>query len=285
MVLAELGGKLCDSLRKLHSSQGHVNQEMLNTLLSEVSRALIESNVNVKLVMKLRDNIKKKVSSLLEDTENPNVSHLVQKVVVEELMALLTLDASPYKLKRGKPNVILLFVGLQGAGKTTFIAKYANYYQCHGWKTAMVCADTFRAGAFDQLKQNVTKLRVPFYGSYTVPDPVVIAKQGVKQFISSKYQVMIVDTSDHHKQEAALFEEMQEIAGAVKPDTTIFVMDVTQGQAVYDQALGSHDAVDVSAVIVTKLDGHAKGGVVHKMGKSGMMKGRLADQKKIAAQM
>ena len=259
MVLAELGGKLRESLRKLHSSQGTVDQEQLNTLLSEVSRALIESDVNVKLVMQLRDNIKTKVSSLLEDSDNPNVSRIVQKAVVDELTALLTPPATPYKLKRNKPNVVL-FLGLQGSGKTTSIAKFANYYQRRGWKTAMVCADTFRAGAFDQLKQNATKLRVPFYGSYTEADPVTIAEQGVKQFTKSKYEVIIVDTSGRHKQESALFEEMQEIAAAIRPDNTIFVMDATQGQAVYDQALGFHDAVDVGAVIVTKLDGHAKGG-------------------------
>ena len=259
MVLAELGGKLRESLRKLHSSQGTVDQEQLNALLSDVSRALIESDVNVKLVMQVRENIKQKVSSLLEDSDNPNVSRMVQKAVVDELTALLTPSTNPYKLKRGKPNVIL-FVGLQGAGKTTSIAKFANYYQRRGYKTAMVCADTFRAGAFDQLKQNATKLRVPFYGSYTEADPVAIAEQGVKQFIKGKYEVIIVDTSGRHKQEAALFEEMQEIAAAIQPDNTIFVMDATQGQAVYDQALGFHDAVDVGAVIVTKLDGHAKGG-------------------------
>lgn len=257
MVLAELGGKLRESLRKLHSSQGTVDQEQLNALLSDVSRALIESDVNVKLVMQVRENIKQKVTSLIEDVDNPNVSRMVQKAVVDELTALLTPSTNPYKLKRGKPNVIL-FVGLQGAGKTTSIAKFANYYQRRGYKTAMVCADTFRAGAFDQLKQNATKLRVPFYGSYTEADPVAIAEQGVKQFVKGKYEVIIVDTSGRHKQEAALFEEMQEIAAAIQPDNTIFVMDATQGQAVYDQALGFHDAVDVGAVIVTKLDGHAK---------------------------
>ena len=123
-----------------------------------------------------------------------------------------------------------------------------------------VCADTFRAGAFDQLKQNATKLRVPFYGSYTEADPVVIAEDGVNQFIKDRYEVIIVDTSGRHKQEAALFEEMREISAAVQPDNTVLVMDATQGQAIYDQALAFHNAVDVGSVIVTKLDGHAKGG-------------------------
>merc|ERR1719491_177667 len=192
---------------------------------------------------------------------------MVQRVVVDELTSMLapasggekTKTNKPYNMKRGKPNVIL-FVGLQGAGKTTSIAKYAHYYQRRGWKTAMVCADTFRAGAFDQLKQNATKLRVPFYGSYTEADPVVIAEEGVEQFVSEKYEIIIVDTSGRHKQEGALFEEMQEISAAIRPDNTVFVMDATQGQAVYDQALGFREAVDVGSVIVTKLDGHAKGG-------------------------
>jgi signal recognition particle subunit SRP54 len=96
----------------------------------------------------------------------------------------------------------------------------------------MVCADTFRAGAFDQLKQNATKLRVPFYGSYTVADPISIAEEGVEHFLKEKYEVIIVDTSGRHKQESALFDEMREINAAVRADNIVFVMDATQGQAV-----------------------------------------------------
>lgn len=172
MVLAELGGKLRDSLRKLQGATG-IDSATLNALLSEISRALIESDVNVTLVMKLRDNIQTRVGDLVKKEEESsggksttNVNKLVQKAVIDELTALLTPEkAKAYKMRKNKPNVIL-FVGLQGAGKTTSIAKFANFYQRKGWKTAMVCADTFRAGAFDQLKQNATKLRVPFYGSY-----------------------------------------------------------------------------------------------------------------------
>jgi signal recognition particle subunit SRP54 len=270
MVLAELGGKLRDSLRKLQSAstQG-VTEKEVDALLSDVARALIESDVNVKLVMQLRASIKGKVEDLLDDDDEkqPNVraqrdlAKTIQRAVVDELVALLspTYAQKAYTMRKGKPNVVL-FVGLQGAGKTTSIAKFAHYYQRRGWKTAMVCADTFRAGAFDQLKQNATKLRVPFYGSYTEADPVVIAEDGVRQFVKDRYEVIIVDTSGRHKQESALFDEMQEISEAVRPDNTVLVMDATQGQAVYDQALAFHSAVDVGAVIVTKLDGHAKGG-------------------------
>lgn len=162
-------------------------------------------------------------------------------------------------MKRNKPNVIM-FVGLQGAGKTTTIGKFANFYQRKGWRTAMVCADTFRAGAFDQLKQNATKLRVPFYGSYTEADPVRIAEEGVEQFRKENFEVIIVDTSGRHRQESALFDEMQEIQTAVRPDNIVFVMDATQGQAVSDQATSFKEAVPIGSVIITKLDGHAKGG-------------------------
>jgi signal recognition particle subunit SRP54 len=106
-------------------------------------------------------------------------------------------------------------VGLQGAGKTTTCTKYAYYYKKKGWKTALVCADTFRAGAFDQLKQNATKAKIPFYGSYLETDPVVLAKEGVDKFIKEKYELIIVDTSGKHQQEESLFKEMQDIEKAI----------------------------------------------------------------------
>ena len=267
MVLAELGGKLRQSLRKLHAASS-IDEELITAILSEVSRALIESDVNVQTVLTVRNNMKATAMEYMEskaravDASNQveALRRVIQRSLIQELVRILSpADKHPYQMKRNKPNVIL-FVGLQGAGKTTTIAKYAHYYQRKGFKTAMVCADTFRAGAFDQLKQNATKLRIPFYGSYTEADPVLIAQEGVQQFLSEKFELILVDTSGRHRQEASLLEEMQEISSVVHPNEVIFVMDATQGQAVYDQALAFHEAVDVGSVIVTKLDGHAKGG-------------------------
>ena len=93
-----------------------------------------------------------------------------------------------------------MFVGLQGSGKTTTCAKYAHFYKKTGWKVAMVCADTFRAGAFDQLKQNAARIKVPFYGSYVEMDPVAIADEGVSEFKKEGMELIIVDTSGRHKQ-------------------------------------------------------------------------------------
>ncbi|CAN0528449.1 unnamed protein product, partial [Ectocarpus sp. 12 AP-2014] len=103
-------------------------------------------------------------------------------------------------------------------------------------------------------------VQCPFYGSYSEADPVRIADEGVQQFKQEKYEVIIVDTSGRHKQEEALFDEMKEIQEAVQPDNTTLIMDATQGQAVFDQAKAFHEAVAVGSVIITKLDGHAKGG-------------------------
>lgn len=100
------------------------------------------------------------------------------------------------------------------------------HYQRKGLRSCLVCADTFRAGAFDQLKQNATKARIPFYGSYTETDPVAISAAGVEKFRKERFDVIIVDTSGRHKQESELFEEMVNIGEAVKPVSSIFVFSL-----------------------------------------------------------
>lgn len=102
--------------------------------------------------------------------------------------------------------------------------------------------------------------RIPFYGSYTERDPVKIAADGVEMFKKEGQEIIIVDTSGRHKQEASLFEEMQQISAAVDPDDVVFVLDSSIGQAAHDQAKAFKETVSVGSVIMTKLDGHAKGG-------------------------
>jgi signal recognition particle subunit SRP54 len=118
---------------------------------------------------------------------------------------------------------------LQGNGKTTTCTKLAVHYQKRGFKSCIVCADTFRAGAFDQTRQSATKAKVAYFGSYTETDPVAIAAQGVTKFKKEKFEVIIVDTSGRHKQEGELFEEMVQIGNAVKPDMTVLVLDASIG--------------------------------------------------------
>mmetsp|Transcript_26547 Transcript_26547/g.81610 ORF Transcript_26547/g.81610 Transcript_26547/m.81610 type:complete len:496 (-) Transcript_26547:737-2224(-) len=255
MVLTELGTKLTAALKKMQSVTV-VSEEVLDRMLGEMARALLEADVNVKIVGEVRKAIKEKAN--LEGA-GTNRRKAIQRAVIKELTRVLDPEAKPYDMKKGKSNV-LMFVGLQGAGKTTTIAKYAHYYKLRGWKCCMVCADTFRAGAYDQLRQNATKLRCPFFGSYTDADPVKIASEGVSHFRRENYELIIVDTSGRHSQESALFDEMQEISAAIDPDMVVFVLDATQGQSIGDQAKSFHEAVDIGSVVVTKLDGHARGG-------------------------
>lgn len=206
----------------------------------------------------MRKNVKAKIN-LEELATGLNRRRVIQQAIFEELCEMLSPGKKPFAPKKGRSNVIM-FVGLQGSGKTTSCTKYALHYQRKSWKTCLVCSDTFRAGAFDQLKQNATKARIPFYGSYTERDPVKIARDGVEMFKKEGQEIIIVDTSGRHKQEASLFEEMQQISEAVGPDDIVFVMDSSIGQAALEQATAFKEAVTVGSVIMTKLDGHAKGG-------------------------
>ena len=256
MVLQELGQKIKDALNKLNKSD-EIDQKIFTEMLNSLALALIKSDVNLKMVKELQNKIRTQFNEM--EGEMGNKKLMIQKSVIKALQELLTSKKKPYTMIKGKQNVIM-FVGLQGSGKTTTCTKYANFYQKKGWKVGLVCADTFRAGAFDQLKQNATKCLIPFYGSYTEMDPVKIAEEGVSKFKKEKYELIIVDTSGRHKQEEALFEEMKQVSAAIQPNDIIFVMDSHIGQACHDQALAFNNAVEIGSVIVTKLDGHAKGG-------------------------
>ncbi|GAY65636.1 hypothetical protein CUMW_242670 [Citrus unshiu] len=257
MVLAQLGGSISRAIQQM-SNATIIDEKVLNECLNEITRALLQADVQFKLVREMQTNIKKIVN--LDDlAAGHNKRRIIQQAIFNELCKILDPGKPSFTPKKGKPSVIM-FVGLQGSGKTTTCTKYAYYHQKKGWKPALVCADTFRAGAFDQLKQNATKAKIPFYGSYTESDPVRIAVEGVETFKKENCDLIIVDTSGRHKQEAALFEEMRQVSEATKPDLVIFVMDSSIGQAAFDQAQAFKQSVSVGAVIVTKMDGHAKGG-------------------------
>ncbi|EEB08527.1 signal recognition particle subunit Srp54 [Schizosaccharomyces japonicus yFS275] len=257
MVFSDLGRRLNAALGELSKSDV-VNDEVVDGVLKSICKALLESDVNVRLVQELRGNIKKRIN-VKSLPAGPNGKRVVQKAVFDELCDLLDPKTQAFTPKKGRPNVIM-FVGLQGSGKTTTCTKLALYYQRRGFKSCLVAADTFRAGAFDQLKQNALKARIPFYGSYTEADPVVVAQTGVDKFKKERFDIIIVDTSGRHQQEKELFNEMIEISEAVRPNQTIMVLDASIGQAAESQSRAFKESANFGAVIVTKLDGHAKGG-------------------------
>jgi signal recognition particle subunit SRP54 len=227
-------------------------------MIKEICSALLSADVNVKLVGQLRKSIKAQVN-FKELPANTNKKRIIQKAVFDQLVALVDPHAEPFKPRKGKPNVIM-FVGLQGAGKTTTCTKLARHYQTRGFKACLVCADTFRAGAFDQLKQNATRAKIPFYGDLTQNDPAVVALDGVTRFKKEKFEIIIVDTSGRHRQEADLFDEMVQIQKAVQPDQTIMVLDATIGQQAEAQSKAFKETADFGSIIITKTDGNASGG-------------------------
>lgn len=229
-------------------------------MLKSIVTALLESDVNIRLVSNLRNNIKAKLlESKNKSTNTAQTKKLIQKTVFDELCNLVDCETQPFQPKKKKQNIIM-FVGLQGSGKTTSCTKLAVYYSKRGFKVGLVCADTFRAGAFDQLKQNAIKARIPFYGSYTETNPVKVAAEGVSKFRKEKFDIIIVDTSGRHRQEEELFQEMVEISQVVKPNQTIMVLDASIGQAAEQQSKAFKDSSNFGAIILTKMDGHAKGG-------------------------
>jgi signal recognition particle subunit SRP54 len=243
-VLSDLGRSITKAIGTLNA-QHTIDEKVLDACLKDICTALLQADVNVKQVSSLRQGIKKRVN-IEQLAAGLNKQRVIEKAVFDELCDMLDCGIDPKKLelKKGKTSVVM-FVGLQGCGKTTTCTKYAYFHKKKGWKPALVCADTFRAGAFDQLKQNSTKAQIPFYGSYKETDPAIIAQQGVERFKEEGRDLIIVDTSGRHKQEAALFEEMRSVAVAVKPDVVIFVMDGSIGQAAFDQAKAFKESVEV----------------------------------------
>ncbi|MEM2442129.1 MAG: signal recognition particle protein Srp19, partial [Candidatus Bathyarchaeia archaeon] len=142
--------------------------------------------------------------------------------------------------------------------KTTTAAKLARFLQKRGFKTALICADTFRAGALAQLSQLAAQINVPIYGGEKEKDPVKIAMDGLKKF--EGYDVVIIDTAGRHKDEKSLIEEMKALQEAIKPDEVIMVIDGTIGQQAAVQAKAFHEATPLGSIIVAKLDGSARGG-------------------------
>lgn len=254
-MITDLGNSINSTLQKLF--KGTVTDETIESSLRDICTSLIKSNVSPRLVSHFRTQIKEQISKEKLES-NANKAKVVHKIFFDTLVKFLDPGTKPYEIKKGRCNVIV-FVGLQGCGKTTSICKYGNFYRKKGFRVGIVCADTFRAGAFDQIKQNASKIGIPYYGS-SDPDPVKVAKEGVSKFRKSDFELILVDTSGRHTQEEALFTEMKELVGEINPDDIVFVMDAGIGQSAEEQAIGFKNAVKVGGIILTKVDGSQKAG-------------------------
>lgn len=251
MVLESLGGSLRGALKKI-ASASRIDKQVVDEAVREIQRALLQADVNVKLVMDLSNRIRDRALSE-KPAAGMNPREHVINIVYQELINLVG-KSSPVSLEKQT----IMLVGLQGSGKTTTAAKLATFFQRKGLRSAVVCADTFRAGAFDQLKALCEKQGVFFYGEKGNPDAPAVARRGLEA--SRKYDVVIVDTAGRHALEADLIQEMMDIDAVVTADHKLLVMDAALGQQASEQAKAFNKAVGITGVIITKLDGTAKGG-------------------------
>jgi len=245
-----------DALKKFLRREKY--EEAVNEFIRDLQKELIKSDVNLKLVSEISSRIRQRA---LNEKPPPGVSrkNWFITIVYEELLNMLGGDKRPNIKPAKKPWVILL-VGLQGSGKTTTAGKLAYFYKLEGFKVGLVAADTYRPAAFDQLKQIGDSIGVPVYGDPNEVDAVAIAKRGVEHFVQKGFDIVIIDTAGRHHREETLLEEMKHIYEAVKPDEIILVIDASIGQQAYQIAKKFHEATPIGSIIVTKLDGTAKGG-------------------------
>jgi signal recognition particle subunit SRP54 len=255
MVLDRLGSSLNDALKKVFRAPV-MDEKTVKELVRDIQRALLQADVNVKLVLEVSKNIEERA---LKEKVPPGVSrreHVV-KVVYEELTRFLGEKSASLKIKPGKRKVLML-VGIQGSGKTTASVKLAKYFQKRGLKTALVCTDTYRPGAYDQLSQLASRANIAVYGEPKEKKSEKIALKGLRQF--KDYELIIIDTAGRHKEEKGLIDEMKRLEKVIKPDETILVIDGTIGQQAAIQAKALHDATPIGSILVSKLDGSARGG-------------------------
>src|SRR3989304_5934431 len=179
MALDSLGSSLYGALKKLFRASV-VDEATVKELVRDIQRALLQADVNVQLVLGISKRIEERA---LKENVPPGISrreHVI-KVVYEELTSFVGEKPVPFKVEPGK-RVILMLVGIQGSGKTTQAAKLARYFQKRGLKPALICADTYRPGAYAQLQQLATRLNVPVFGDPKNKDPVKVVSEGLKQF-------------------------------------------------------------------------------------------------------
>lgn len=256
MVLDSLRSGLRNALKKLVGASS-IDENLIKELAKDVQRSLLASDVNVKLVLDVTNKLQERA---LHEQPPPGLSrknHIV-KILYDELARLLG-EEKPLSFKPDKTNIVLM-LGIQGSGKTTVTGKLSRWLSKHGYKIGVIGADTFRPGALTQLKTVCNKVNIDVYGNESMKDPIEITKKGLEHFKPSNLDVIIIDTAGRHKQEKELLEEMSNIYKAVTPDLVLLVIDGTIGQQCYNQAEAFHKAVQVGGIIVTKLDGAAKGG-------------------------
>jgi signal recognition particle subunit SRP54 len=251
MVMEKLGTSLKNVLKKI-AGASHVDDDLIKEIVRDIQRALLQADVNVQLALKLTKDIEARA---LNEKPKPGVNpkqHVI-RIVHDELVKFLGARRDV-----GQGRQVIMMVGLYGQGKTTTSGKLAKHFKRKGRKVGLIAADVHRPAAYDQLSQIGAVIDVPVFGIPGEKSAPKIVKEGLRKF--EKEDVVILDTSGRHSLEKDLIDEIRAISKVASPTEVIMIVDASMGQQAGPQARAFHDAVGVTAVVLTKLDGSAKGG-------------------------
>ena len=256
-MFESLGDRLQNALHKI-KGYGKITEDNISEMMREIRLALLEADVNYTVVKEFTNTVKEKALGE-EVASSINPGDLFVKIVKDELTELLGGEAEELNMK-GNPAILML-VGLQGSGKTTTAGKLANFLRKkHAKKPLLVACDVYRPAAIDQLKQLGKQLNIEVYDEGK-SDPVKIAKNAIEYAKENKYDYVLVDTAGRLHIDEDLMEELQNIQKEITPQEILLVIDSMMGQDAINVITGFNDALSLTGVILTKLDGDTRGGV------------------------
>jgi signal recognition particle subunit SRP54 len=253
MVLDKIGSAFKDAISKLTGAI-FVDKKLIDSIIKDIQRALLEADVNVELVFELSKKIRD--TAISEKSTLEKKEQLI-KIIHDELVSILGKEKKELEIKKGTK---IMFLGLYGSGKTTTIAKLANYYMKRGMKTCAIGLDVHRPAAPEQLEQLGKKAKFPVFINKTEKNPIKIWNQFSDEL--KKYDLTLIDTAGRDVLDNELIKELKELKNLIKPTEIILVMPADIGQAAKFQASEFQKAVSISGVIITRMDGTAKGGGV-----------------------
>ncbi len=243
---------------KILKGEGRITEINIAETVKDIRKALLEADVNYKTAKQFTDSVKAKaLGQNVMTAVRPG--QLMVKITHDELAALMGAEAVELNLK-GNPAIILLS-GLQGSGKTTFAAKLANFLQTKkGKKVMLVADDVYRPAAIEQLRVLGEQINAKVFTGETISTPVEKAKKAIAEARTYGYDVVIVDTAGRLAVDEQMMNEIAAIKDAIQPQETLFVVDAMTGQDAVNTAKAFNDRLDFDGVILTKLDGDARGG-------------------------
>ncbi len=258
MAFESLSDKLQNAFKKLRS-KGALTEADVKEAMKEVKRALLEADVNFKVVKQFINSVSERAVG--EDVlKGLNPGQMVIKIVKEEMDKLMGSETTEIKLLPSNEVTVIMMCGLQGAGKTTTVAKLAGKYKEKGKKCLLTACDVYRPAAIKQLEINGEKQGVPVFTMGANNSPVDIAKAAVEHAVKNHIQIVFLDTAGRLHVDEAMMEELQQIKANVAVTYTILTVDAMTGQDAVNVATNFNEQIGIDGVILTKLDGDTRGG-------------------------